>query len=117
MADADLRTQLIGLLTETGRAHHRAYRATHGADAEWPIWYAEYMQARLNGMIGAVCTRSELVYLLVLVEKERAGRAPQAGWAGYYADFFMERYGAMQGQMPPEPAGDGGSQNEDKQKP
>ena len=117
MPDATLRAQLIDFFNETQRAHHRAYRATDGADAEWPLWYAEFMQPRLNGMIQAVCTRSELVYLLVMVEKERAEQPPETPWADYYADFFMGRYSPMQGQMPAEPAGMDGSESEDHSKP
>ncbi|MCZ7544480.1 MAG: hypothetical protein M5R40_13610 [Anaerolineae bacterium] len=37
-------------------------------------------------------TRSELVYLLVMVAKEQALRAPGANWARYYARFFAARY-------------------------
>ena len=105
----DLRAQLIELFTETHAAHALAYRATEGADDEWPLWYAENMHTRLNGLIGAVCTRSELVYLLVMVEKERAVQSPGAPWAAYYADFFLQRYGAMHGHMPAAPAMPGGA--------
>ena len=103
MTDDALRAELIAFFRETRRAHHRAFLATNGADAEWPIWYADTMQARLNGLLQAICTRSELVYLLVMVEKERLRAAP-AHWAEYYADFFVERYGDMRGQMPGAPA-------------
>ena len=103
MANADIRSQLIDLLHETGSAHHRAYLAANGEDADWPLWYAEYLRQRLNGLLGTALTRSELTYLLVLVEKERTAAAATAGWPEYYADFFMERYGAMAGQMPEAP--------------
>jgi hypothetical protein len=117
MTDDALRAELIQFFNDTQRAHHHAYRATHGADVEWPIWYAEFMQVRLNGMIHAVCTRSELVYLLVMVERERASQASEAPWAETYADFFLKRYGPMQGQMPSEPAGPDASPNEEQPSP
>jgi hypothetical protein len=105
MPNATLRSELSEFFMETQRAHHRAFFDVDGFDLEWPMWYAEYMQARLNGLIHTICTRSELVYLLVMVEKERlreqAGGTP---WAEYYADFFVERYGGMSGHMPAEPA-------------
>ena len=103
MANADIRSQLIALLHETGSAHHRAYFATNGDDPDWPLWYAETMQKDLNGLLGTSLTRSELTYLLVLVEKERAAAATGAAWPEYYADFFMQRYGAMAGHMPEAP--------------
>jgi hypothetical protein len=39
-------------------------------------------------------TQSELVYLLVLVDRERALHAPGAEWTDYYARFFLARYGS-----------------------
>ncbi len=114
MPDSVLRSELIDFFLETQRAHHRAYFDTDGFDLEWPSWYADYMHARLNGLIHAVCTRSELVYLLVMVEKERLRLAPGGTpWAEYYSDFFVERYGGMRGHMPAEPA----SASEDNSKP
>ena len=61
------------------------------------------MQARLNDVLGATLTRSELTYLLVLVAKERQSAAPAAAWPDYYADFFVDRYGALAGPMPEAP--------------
>jgi hypothetical protein len=98
-----LRPALIDLLLETGSAHHHAYSATDGADPDWPIWYADHAQSRLNELLGSALTRSELVYLFVMVEKERAAQSPARPWADYYADFFLERYGAMHGHMPTAP--------------
>ena len=88
MTDTSARAQLVALLKETGPVHHWAYQATNGADPDWPLWYAEYMLARLNALLGTALTRSELTYLLVRVEMERAVRAPNTAWPDYYADFF-----------------------------
>ncbi len=119
MPEAVLRSELIDFFNETQRAHHRAYFEVDGFDLEWPIWYADYMHARLNGLIHALCTRSELVYLLVIVEKERLRQPPPGGttWAEYYSDFFVERYGAMQGHMPAEPVIAGARPSEEDSKP
>jgi hypothetical protein len=103
MPVSDPRQHLIDLFRETGPAHHRAYQASDGADPDWPLWYAEYMQARLNAVLGTALTRSELVYLLVLVEKEHMAGAAGAAWPEYYADFFMGRFGDMAGRMPAAP--------------
>ena len=117
MPNATLRSELSEFFMETQRAHHRAYFDVDGFDLEWPIWYAEYMQARLNGLIHTICTRSELVYLLVMVEKERLGQPPDTPWADYYADFFVERYGPMRGHMPAEPTIADANPSEDISKP
>ena len=103
MPATDQRRRLIDLFAETGPAHHRAYFAVDGADPDWPLWYAEYVQARLNNVLGTTLTRSELTYLLVLVEKERMAAAPAAPWTDYYADFFVNQYGTMTGHMPEAP--------------
>src|SRR5918998_466957 len=102
MADANLNQQLQKLFREVGQAHHQAYIETDGEDPEWPIWYAGFLQERLGPLINATFTKSELVYLLILVANElvyllilvaneQPLRAPGADWPNYYAKFFIER--------------------------
>ena len=95
MSDApeDLREELETLFRESGKAHHEAFIDTGGEDLEWPSWYAKYLIGQLSSLLNAKFSQSELVYLLVLAEKERTLRAPGANWARYYARFFIERYG------------------------
>ena len=88
-----MRQQLTELFTETAKAHHSAYAATDGADPDWPIWYAEYLQPRAAGL-GLEFTKSELVNCLMTAELERSTRAPDAPWPEYYADYFVERFAA-----------------------
>lgn len=88
----DLLTKLESLFRESGKAHHTAFIETDGEDLEWPSWYAEYLIGQLSGLLNAKFSQSELVYLLVWAEKERALKAPGADWARYYARFFLERY-------------------------
>jgi hypothetical protein len=92
MAGTDLAQQLEELFREAGEAHHRAYIETDGADPEWPLWYADYLRERLGALLGATFTRSQLVYLLILVASEQPLNAPGANWARYYARFFITRY-------------------------
>ena len=40
-----LTDELANLLNETAEDHHKA--ATNGEDAEWPIWYANYLLDKL----------------------------------------------------------------------
>jgi NAD(P)H-hydrate epimerase len=84
--------EVSDIFIEAGEAHHRAFIKTDGADPEWPIWYAGYLGERLRDLLGAKFTKSELVYLLVTVEREMAIMAPGAEWPNYYARFFIERY-------------------------
>lgn len=88
----DLRTRLVDLFKETISAHHQAYIEVDGVDPDWPLWYAEYLHEPLKTLLEANFTRGELVYLLVLVDKEHRLHAPGAEWTGYYARWFLERY-------------------------
>jgi len=92
MTDIDIAQQLADLFRETGSVHHKAFIKTNGEDPEWPLWYADYLIEKLGKLLNAKFTKSELVYLLVTAEKERALMAPGSDWPRYYANFFIERY-------------------------
>ena len=93
MSDLARQQQLEALLLEAGEAHHKAYSATDGADEDWPIWYAEYLRDRLAELLGARFSKSELVYLLISLDREVQRLAPGANWRAYYARVLVERYG------------------------
>jgi hypothetical protein len=92
MTETDLALRIEGLFREVGEAHHRAYIETDGADPEWPLWYADFLRDRLGALLDASFTKSELVYMLVLVASEQPLRAPGANWARYYAKSFIALY-------------------------
>ena len=50
--NTELRTNIVELLRETGRAHHEAFAATDGADPDWPIWYADYLMQPFTERLG-----------------------------------------------------------------
>jgi hypothetical protein len=89
MQTQDLEQQLTDLFRKAGPAHHQAYIHTNGEDPEWPLWYAQHLQAGVQKALGKSLTVSELVYWLVRVERERAAAAPGADWPVYYAKFFI----------------------------
>jgi hypothetical protein len=84
--------ELASLLNETAEAHHKAFAATEGEDPDWPIWYAEYLLEKMRQMLNAKFTKSELIYLLVLAEKENGVIAPGAYWPRFYARSIIRRY-------------------------
>jgi hypothetical protein len=88
-----LESDLETLFKEAGQAHREAFASAGGEDPEWPLWYAEHLHEALQDLLDASFTRSELVYLLVHAENDRAAVAPGADWARYYAIFFAQRYG------------------------
>jgi len=85
----DSRARIADLLREAGEAHHEAFIETDGADPEWPIWYAGYLQERLGQQLDRQFTRSELVYLLVLAERDHAAEAPAEPWPDFYAQVLL----------------------------
>jgi glutaredoxin len=92
MAIEALRVRIRDLFIETGTAHHEAFASTDGVDPDWPIWYADYLEDKINALLGATLTRSQLIYCLMFVEFERQAKAPDAAWHGYYADHLIERF-------------------------
>ncbi|HMT19771.1 MAG TPA: hypothetical protein PKE20_00755 [Promineifilum sp.] len=92
MSELSKREQLATLFQETWKAHHQAYADADGADPDWPIWYATHLQAPLGELLDARFTRSELVYLLITLDREVQRLAPGANWQAYYAKALMERY-------------------------
>jgi NAD(P)H-hydrate epimerase len=80
--------EIADLLRQTGEAHHEAYRETDGADPEWPIWYAGYIQAHIGDRLGASITRSELVYRLLRAEKAQAAATEE--WPTAYARVLLQ---------------------------
>jgi hypothetical protein len=92
MENKELAQQLIDLFQAAFDAHKQAYIETNGLDPEWPLWYADYLRVSLAKLLKAQFTKSDLVYLIVLADKEQRLCAPGADWTRYYARFFLERY-------------------------
>jgi hypothetical protein len=90
--ETDLTRQLEELFREASEAHHQEYIETDGADPEWPLWYADYLRDKLAPLLDATFTKSELVYMLILVANEQPLTAPGANWARYYAKKFLSLY-------------------------
>jgi len=75
------------LLHEAAETHHRVYRITDGEDADWASWYADWLLrlSELPELLARKPVRSELVYLLVLLDKEFVEQKPAEPWEHYYA--------------------------------
>lgn len=84
---------IAALLHQTAEDHHVAYKKTDGVDPDWSIWYAGHLlENGFAALLDATLLKSDLIYLLVLADKEQAIHAPGARWENYYADFFVGRY-------------------------
>jgi hypothetical protein len=83
----DTLEQVSALLHEAGETHHRVFRIVDGADDDWASWYAWWLinLSELPDLLDAKPVRSELIYLLVSLDKEYTAKAPGEPWETYYA--------------------------------
>lgn len=87
----ELRISLVELFHEAGRAHHEAFAATDGDDADWPIWYADYLQEPFARRLDMSFSKSQLIYCLMNADLEHRARSPDSDWPEFYADQLLER--------------------------
>jgi hypothetical protein len=86
--------QVAGLLTEAGETHHQVYRIVQGADDDWASWYAWWLieLSELPALLGTRPVRSELVYLLVSLDKQYAAEGAEQPWQSYYASRLIDHF-------------------------
>jgi hypothetical protein len=74
---AETLEQISGLLHEAGETHHRVYRIVGEADDDWASWYAQCLidLSELPDLLGATPVCSELVYLLISLDKQYTAKA------------------------------------------
>jgi len=91
----DATTQLQNLLGEAAETHHRVYRIVDGDDADWASWYADWLinLSELPDILGKKPVRSELVYLLVSLDKDYRSQPRGEPWERYYAEVLLKRLG------------------------
>jgi hypothetical protein len=92
----DVADQVGQLLHEAAETHHRVYRITDGADADWASWYGDWLVrlSELPALLGSTPVRSELVYLLVGLDKQYTAESPALPWEQYYARRLVQHFGA-----------------------
>jgi hypothetical protein len=86
--------QVAGLLREVGEIHHRVYRIVEGADDDWASWYADWLikLSELPALLGVTPVRSELIYVLVDLDKRYTAEAPGGPWEPYYASRLIDHF-------------------------
>jgi len=84
------------LLHEAGETHHRVYRIVDGDDPDWASWYADWLidLSELPQLLGTKPVRSELVYMLVKLDKDFTEQAPAGRWEDYYAQELTSHFGS-----------------------
>lgn len=80
------------LLGEASETHHQVYRIVDGVDADWASWYGDWLTrlSELPHLLGGTPVRSELVYLLVKLDKDYTAEQPDEPWPQYYAARIAE---------------------------
>ena len=95
---SDKPTAIAGLLHEAGETHHLVYRIVDGDDPDWASWYAQWLLelSELPQILGATPVRSELVWLLVSLDKEYVKASPDVRWPQWYAERVVEHFAASE---------------------
>jgi glycine betaine catabolism A len=91
---ASMLDQVAGLLHEAAELHHRVYRIVEGADDDWASWYADWLinLSELPARLGVTPVRSELIYVLVDLDKRYTAEAPGEPWEPYYARQIIDHF-------------------------
>jgi hypothetical protein len=87
--------EIAALLHEAGETHHRVYRIVDGADPDWASWYADWLisLSELPQILGTTPVRSELIWLLVGLDKEYGQTTPDLPWPQWYAQRVVAHFG------------------------
>jgi hypothetical protein len=91
---SDSAERVAALLHEAGETHHLVYRIVDGDDPDWASWYADWLinLSELPEILGAKPVRSELVWMLVELDREYTAASPEDPWPRWYADRIVERF-------------------------
>ena len=86
--------QISDLLQEVSETHHRVFRIVDGADDDWASWYADWLinLSELPALVGAKPVRSELVYLLVGLDKDYTSGQQGQPWPAFYAPKILSHF-------------------------
>jgi hypothetical protein len=93
---SDKTDRIAALLSEASETHHTVYRIVDGDDPDWASWYADWLLklSELPQILGTTPVRSELVWLLVSLDKEYSGGGMDVPWPQFYAERLLERFRA-----------------------
>lgn len=86
--------EVSSLLHEAAETHHRVFRIVDGADDDWASWYADWLinLSELPVLLKRKPVRSELVYLLVGLDKQYIADSSDEPWESYYASRLLDHF-------------------------
>jgi hypothetical protein len=87
--------KIAELLHEAAETHHQVYRITDGNDPDWASWYADWLLnlSELPDLLATTPVRSELVYMLVGLDREYTDKQSLDPWEDHYARRLIEVFG------------------------
>lgn len=87
-------SKIADLLHEAAETHHIVYRITEGDDPDWASWYGSWLvdHSELADLLGTKPVRSELVYMLVKLDKDFNSESPGGRWEDFYAARLIEHF-------------------------
>ena len=90
----DETTRVAALLHEAGETHHTVYRIVDGDDPDWASWYADWLinLSELPQILATTPIRSELVWLLVSLDKEYTRAGLETPWPQWYAERVISHF-------------------------
>jgi hypothetical protein len=94
MPDVAIVESVSKLLHEAAETHHQVFRITDGTDDDWASWYADWLTtlSELPALLASPPVRSEVVYMLVRLDKEYLADQPTEPWEDYYAARIVDHF-------------------------
>jgi hypothetical protein len=91
---AEATEQVGALLQEAAETHHRVYRIVDGDDDDWASWYAWWLinLSELPSLLGVKPVRSDLICLLVTLDRRYTAEQQTGPWPDFYAREIQSHY-------------------------
>lgn len=93
-----MKNELAETLHQAAELHHQVYKIVDGNDPDWASWYADWLISLsiLPKLLKVRPVRSELVYLLVKLDKDYGREKPDSPWEQYYAKGIINHFSRRQ---------------------
>jgi hypothetical protein len=86
--------RVAALLHEAAETHHIVYRIVNGDDPDWASWYADWLirLSELPQVLKRTPVQSELIYMLVKLDREFKASKSDEPWERSYARQLIEHF-------------------------
>jgi len=82
------------VLSQASETHHVVFALVDGNDPDWASWYSEWLLtlSELPKYLENKPVKSELIYMLVKLNKDYLKEKPEKKWEDYYAEKLEEHF-------------------------